>query len=56
MASGIRRNLKSEWITTDEVLSKLRERGIQRISQVKIAKLEPDGELGVIRDDDEETE
>ena len=52
----IRRNLKSEWITTDEVLSKLRERGIQRISQVKIAKLEPDGELGVIRDDDEETE
>jgi uncharacterized membrane protein YcaP (DUF421 family) len=52
----IRRNLKSEWITTDEVLSKLRERGVQHISQVKIAKLEPDGELGVIRDDDDETE
>ena len=52
----IRRNLKSEWITTDEVLSKLRERGIQRISHVRIAKLEPDGELGVIREDDEETE
>ena len=51
----IRRNLKSEWITTDEVLAKLRERGIQRISQVKIAKLEADGELGVVRDDDEET-
>ena len=52
----IRRNLKSEWITMDEVLAKLRERGIQRISQVRIAKLEADGELGVIREDDEETE
>src|SRR4030095_12656121 len=37
----VRRNLKHEWITTEEVLSKLREHGIEHISRVKIARLEP---------------
>jgi uncharacterized membrane protein YcaP (DUF421 family) len=46
-------NLKHEWITTEEVLAKLRENGIENISRVKIARLEADGELGVIRKDDE---
>ena len=52
----VRRNLKREWITTEEVLSKLHERGIDRISQVKIARLEPDGDIGVIRNDEQDTE
>jgi len=52
----VRRNLRREWITTEEVLSKLRERGIEGVSQVKIARLEADGELGVIRNDDEQPE
>ena len=45
----IRRNLKRQWITTEEVLSKLRERGIEEIGQVRLATLEPDGELGVLK-------
>jgi len=52
----VRRNLKDQWITTEEVLSKLHEHGIERISQVKIARLEPDGELGVIRKDGQEAD
>jgi uncharacterized membrane protein YcaP (DUF421 family) len=47
----IRTNLKKEWITTDEVLSKLREQGIDGISGVAAAYLESSGELGVIRAD-----
>jgi uncharacterized membrane protein YcaP (DUF421 family) len=49
----VRRNLKSQWITTEEVLSKLRERGIEDIGQVRVATLEPDGELGVLKLDSE---
>lgn len=39
----VRRNLKSQWITCEEVLSKLRERGIEDIGKVRVATLEPDG-------------
>ena len=52
----IRRNLKAQWITTDEVRSKLRERGIEDIEQVQVATLEPDGELGVRKIDAGEVE
>ena len=45
----IRRNLKAEWITTDEILSKLHEQGIDDIDEVRRATLEPSGELGVIK-------
>lgn len=48
----LRRNLKREWITTEEIMSKLRERGIEDIALVRKAYLEPSGELGVIRFDD----
>lgn len=47
----IRANLRKEWITPDEVLSKLREHGIEDVAQVKLAYLEASGELGVIRFD-----
>lgn len=50
----LRRNLKREWITTEEVLAKLREEGIPDISKVKVAYLEGSGELGVIRKEDAE--
>ena len=48
----IRANLRREWITTDEILSKLRERGIEHIEEVEVAYLESSGELGVLRKDD----
>lgn len=47
----VRANLRKEWITTDEVMSKLREHGIEDVTQVKLAFLESSGELGVIRFD-----
>jgi uncharacterized membrane protein YcaP (DUF421 family) len=45
----IRANLRRAWITTDEVMSKLRTQGIEDIAIVRKACLEPSGELGVIR-------
>jgi uncharacterized membrane protein YcaP (DUF421 family) len=48
----MRQNLKKEWITTDEVQSKLREAGIDDIGVVRLAVLEPSGELGIIRRDE----
>ena len=52
----VRPNLKREWITTEEVTAKLREQGIDDISQVRTACLESSGELGVIRADRREAE
>jgi hypothetical protein len=45
----VRANLKREWISTEEVHAKLRESGIEDITQVKRAVLESSGELSVIR-------
>lgn len=44
----LHRNLRRELITTDELMSKLRERGIEDIAQVKAARLESSGEVSVI--------
>jgi uncharacterized membrane protein YcaP (DUF421 family) len=49
----MRANLKRAWITSEEVLSKLRERGIEDIAGVRRAYLEPGGESGVIRNDED---
>jgi uncharacterized membrane protein YcaP (DUF421 family) len=46
-----RRNLRREFITTEELDAKLREHGIEKIAQVKAAYLEEDGEISVIRAD-----
>ena len=48
----LRRNLKREWITTDEVLAQLREAGIADIGKVKVAFLESSGQLGIIKIDE----
>jgi uncharacterized membrane protein YcaP (DUF421 family) len=45
----LRRNLRREYITMDELNEKLREQGIEKISEVKIAYLEGDGQISVIR-------
>ncbi len=52
----LRQNLKKEWITADEVQSKLREAGIDDMKEVRVACLEPSGELSVIRVDSKEPE
>jgi len=48
----VRHNLKSQWITTDEIRAKLRERGIEEIGKIRLATLEPDGELGLLKIDE----
>jgi len=45
-----RRNLRREFITMDELEAKMREQGIEKISDVKAAYLEADGQISVIRD------
>jgi uncharacterized membrane protein YcaP (DUF421 family) len=49
----IRRNLKKEWITTEEVQAKLREHGVDDIAKVRLACLESNGELTVVQADGE---
>jgi uncharacterized membrane protein YcaP (DUF421 family) len=52
----MRQNLKRHWITTEEVNSKLRERGIDDIRKIRLATLEPDGEIGVLKIDQAEVD
>jgi len=44
-----RQNMRKEWITAEEIDSKLREQGIEDIAEIRTACLEPSGELGVIK-------
>lgn len=43
------RNLRREFITVDELQAKLRQQGIKRFDDVKLACMESDGEISVIR-------
>ena len=43
-----RHNMRREFITREELMSKLRENGIENLAEVKKAYLETDGELSVI--------
>lgn len=43
-----RRNLRRELMTMDDLLAALREHGLERIDQVKCARMEKDGEISVI--------
>jgi uncharacterized membrane protein YcaP (DUF421 family) len=49
----IRKNMKSEMITYDEIMSHLRLQGIKNIDEVKIAYLEPDGQFSFIKNKDD---
>jgi len=44
----IRENLRRELMTEDELLTQVREQGIERIADVKSARLEGDGRVSVI--------
>ena len=45
----LRRNLRHEFVTEDELMSKLREKGVTDISEVREAFMESDGEVSVIK-------
>jgi uncharacterized membrane protein YcaP (DUF421 family) len=45
----LRKNLRQEFVTEDELMAKLREKGIDSVSQVKLAHIESDGEFSVIQ-------
>jgi uncharacterized membrane protein YcaP (DUF421 family) len=51
-----RKAMRRELITTEELKSKLREQGIEDFSEVKIAHLEEDGEISILRHDGKEPE
>jgi uncharacterized membrane protein YcaP (DUF421 family) len=48
----VRANMKKEWITREELESRLREAGIDDVALVHRAVLESSGELGIIRRDE----
>jgi uncharacterized membrane protein YcaP (DUF421 family) len=53
----LRRHMRREFVTADELMAQLRQHGIERLSQVKLAAMENDGSISVIRaDGQEETE
>ena len=47
-----RHNMRRELMTMDDLLTALREHGIERVEQVKCARMEKDGEISVIRAED----
>ena len=47
----LHRNLRSEFLTTDELMGKLRAKGVESLDEVKSARLESNGEVSVTRAD-----
>ncbi|MGC4080023.1 MAG: DUF421 domain-containing protein [Rubrivivax sp.] len=45
----VARNLRRELITVPELMSRLRENGIEKLAEVKYARIESDGDISVIR-------
>jgi uncharacterized membrane protein YcaP (DUF421 family) len=45
----LRANLRRELISTEELWSKLRSKGIQNLSEVQAAFIESDGEISVLK-------
>jgi uncharacterized membrane protein YcaP (DUF421 family) len=45
----LKRNMRQEFITEDELLSQLRQQEITELSDVKLAFIEPDGAVSVVR-------
>lgn len=45
----IKRNMRREFISDEELWAKLREQGIAELKEVKLANLEPDGEISVVK-------
>jgi uncharacterized membrane protein YcaP (DUF421 family) len=51
-----RKNMQAQFITMEELMSQLREQGIESVEQVRKAFLEGDGRISVIKRDKSETE
>jgi uncharacterized membrane protein YcaP (DUF421 family) len=49
----LRRNLRSEMMTREDLLEQLREQSVEDVSQVKACRLESDGRISVIKFDGE---
>jgi uncharacterized membrane protein YcaP (DUF421 family) len=47
----LRANLRHEMMTLDDLQSRLRLQGVERVADVKVARLEEDGQVSVIRFD-----
>jgi uncharacterized membrane protein YcaP (DUF421 family) len=47
----LRRNMRREHVTPDEIMARLREHGIDKLEAVKLATMESDGEITVIQHD-----
>ena len=45
----LRKHMRRELVTPDELQAKLREHGIEDLAEVKVARIESDGEITVIR-------
>jgi len=45
----LRRNMRKEYITADEISAKIREAGLEHLDQVKLMYMESDGEISVIK-------
>lgn len=45
----LRRNMRDELITVDELWGKLREQGVRELSEVQTAYIESDGEISVLK-------
>lgn len=45
----LQRNLRKEFITMEELRAKLRENGVEKVEDVKLACMESDGEISVIK-------
>jgi uncharacterized membrane protein YcaP (DUF421 family) len=46
----IKRNMRREYLTNAELMACLREQGIDKLADVKMARMEPDGQISVIRE------
>ena len=44
-----RRNMRKEMISQDELMAALREQGIDKVDQVKLAVMESDGQISVVK-------
>ena len=51
MVRLIERHLQRELITEDELMSKLRQQGVEFLAEVKFAYMEADGSISIITSD-----
>lgn len=45
----MRRNMRAELVTTDELMSHLRQHGVRHVDEIQKAYIEPDGQISVLK-------